>query len=84
MITISDLNVSQESYLTELQDAEMIGDIVGGFFGLGVFTAAPRLRVDVVPSTTAGTPPTITASFRIGTLTLFGRLAAEFTANLLP
>ncbi len=30
MITISDLNVSQESCLTELKDAEMMGGIVGG------------------------------------------------------
>ncbi|AOX03964.1 hypothetical protein BJP34_35105 [Moorena producens PAL-8-15-08-1] len=31
MITISDLNVSRESCLTELKDAEMMGHIIGGF-----------------------------------------------------
>ncbi|NEO47389.1 MAG: hypothetical protein F6K55_25990 [Moorea sp. SIO4A3] len=31
MITISDLNVSRETCLTELKDAEMMGHIIGGW-----------------------------------------------------
>ena len=36
MITISDLNVSRENCLTELKDAEMMGHIMGGFFGFSL------------------------------------------------
>ena len=75
MITISDLNVSQESYLTELKDAEMMGDIVGGLN----FVAAPRLQVTFP---TNGTDP-ITFQFRLGTLRAFNNFfRAEFTLNI--
>ncbi|NEP49847.1 MAG: hypothetical protein F6K65_13945, partial [Moorea sp. SIO3C2] len=33
MITISDLNVSRETCLTELNDSEIMGHIIGGRFG---------------------------------------------------
>ena len=78
MITISDLNVSQESGLTELKNAEM-GDIVGGNF---VFTPARRLRLDFNIANNGTVTPTV--NFRFGTLTLFSRLAAELTLNILP
>ena len=81
MIIISDLNVSQQSCLNEVKDAEMMGHIMGGFIApppAPPFTPAPRLQI-TFPTVPGGN---VAFAFRLGTFNLLGGfLTAEVTAN---
>ena len=71
MITITDLNISQESCLTELKDAEMMGHIMGGF----LFRPQPPspfelFLSEILGSFINGTFPTNGIQFPVGPFTV--------------